>query len=281
MQTLRFWIALPILMGLWTAPASAAEPVAPSRADTVAPVASGVWLLPDRFDSGRQPDGNSVLLEGRDDIVVIDTGRHLEHGRADRDRKVARPADPRPHQHILAPRPPGWHRLAAARSARPAGLGQRGRTEALSGIMARNAAELQRLLADSALDETAPRVRQTEVAPLAQRAALAPNNKLQSAPAWQATIACIEALPFDQIVPGHGPVMSRADFVRYRKAFDGPLACASSDRPEGACAMGWVDELELLLAPDAKPRAGPMPSHCSGQRLHAAPNQHDRHCVAR
>ena len=101
------------------------------------------------------------------------------------------------------------------------------------------------------------------------------------APAWQAAMARIEALPFDQIVSDYGPVTSQADFVRYRKAFDGLLACASSERPEGECAMGWVDELGPLLAPDAKPRAGPMLRYCFGQRPRAAPKQRDRYCAAR
>ncbi len=44
-------------------------------------VADGVDLVRGEFVSGRQPDGNSVILHGRDGLNVIDTGRHAAHAR--------------------------------------------------------------------------------------------------------------------------------------------------------------------------------------------------------
>lgn len=46
-----------------------------------AEIAAGVVLVPGRFDPGRQPDGNSVVLRGKDGLVVVDTGRHAEHAK--------------------------------------------------------------------------------------------------------------------------------------------------------------------------------------------------------
>ena len=43
------------------------------------PVADGVSLLRGEFVPGRQPDGNTLLLRGRDGLVVFDTGRHAGH----------------------------------------------------------------------------------------------------------------------------------------------------------------------------------------------------------
>ncbi len=43
-----------------------------------AEIAAGVELVPGRFSPGRQPDGNTVILRGRDGLVVVDTGRHAE-----------------------------------------------------------------------------------------------------------------------------------------------------------------------------------------------------------
>ncbi|MFL6591953.1 MAG: MBL fold metallo-hydrolase [Luteimonas sp.] len=50
------------------APALAGERVAP-----------GVSLMRGEFVAGRQPDGNTVLVRGRDGLVVFDTGRHAGH----------------------------------------------------------------------------------------------------------------------------------------------------------------------------------------------------------
>jgi glyoxylase-like metal-dependent hydrolase (beta-lactamase superfamily II) len=45
-------------------------------------VAEGVFVLPGTFTPGHQPDGNSVLFLGPRGLVVVDTGRHVEHAAA-------------------------------------------------------------------------------------------------------------------------------------------------------------------------------------------------------
>ena len=45
-------------------------------------VVPGVWLLRGTFTPGKQPDGNSILLNGTDGWIVVDTGRHVEHTQA-------------------------------------------------------------------------------------------------------------------------------------------------------------------------------------------------------
>ncbi|HEY1076320.1 MAG TPA: MBL fold metallo-hydrolase [Fontimonas sp.] len=42
----------------------------------------GIRVLAGRFVPGSQPDGNTVVLEGSDGVIVFDTGRHLEHTQA-------------------------------------------------------------------------------------------------------------------------------------------------------------------------------------------------------
>jgi len=43
------------------------------------PLAEDVALLRGRFVAGTQPDGNTLMLRGRDGWIVIDSGRHAEH----------------------------------------------------------------------------------------------------------------------------------------------------------------------------------------------------------
>lgn len=57
-------------------PGARADTPAEARLETVA---EGVLLLRGSFDPGRQPDGNSVLLQGPAGLVVIDSGRHAAH----------------------------------------------------------------------------------------------------------------------------------------------------------------------------------------------------------
>lgn len=54
--------------------AAALPPSAPPQT-----VAEGVTLLSGRILPGRGPDGNTIVLDGRDALIVVDTGRHKAH----------------------------------------------------------------------------------------------------------------------------------------------------------------------------------------------------------
>jgi glyoxylase-like metal-dependent hydrolase (beta-lactamase superfamily II) len=45
-------------------------------------VAPGVHLLRGTFTPGRQPDGNTIVFDAPQGLVVVDTGRHVAHTRA-------------------------------------------------------------------------------------------------------------------------------------------------------------------------------------------------------
>ena len=45
-------------------------------------IADGITLVPGAFVPGRQPDGNSVILDAPQGLIVFDTGRHAEHTQA-------------------------------------------------------------------------------------------------------------------------------------------------------------------------------------------------------
>jgi glyoxylase-like metal-dependent hydrolase (beta-lactamase superfamily II) len=67
-------LVLPALLaGCGTRPISAPAPL---PGEAIAPDAS---LLRGRFVAGAQPDGNTLLLRGRDGLLVFDTGRHATH----------------------------------------------------------------------------------------------------------------------------------------------------------------------------------------------------------
>lgn len=51
----------------------------PAAAQEAKPVAPGIWLIEGGYEPGRQPDGNSVLIEGRRGLILVDSGRHASH----------------------------------------------------------------------------------------------------------------------------------------------------------------------------------------------------------
>lgn len=93
------WIplCLALLGSVPVAAATSASPVAVPAATTgdasPRPVAPGIELIPGAFVPGRQPDGNSILLAGRDGLLVFDSGRHRAHTQRilDRAQAVGRP----------------------------------------------------------------------------------------------------------------------------------------------------------------------------------------------
>ncbi|MGE3451522.1 MAG: MBL fold metallo-hydrolase [Burkholderiales bacterium] len=68
---------------------------------------------------------------------------------------------------------------------------------------------------------------------------------------WRNALARIAATPFGLLVPGHGKPMSRAEFARYRAAFENFATCAGSTRPASECAEGWVKDAADLLKANA------------------------------
>lgn len=100
------------------------------------------------------------------------------------------------------------------------------------------------------------------------------------APQWREALARLEALPFERVVPGHGPLLSRAEFGRYRRAFDQLLDCAGSSRDAGECSAGWIADLGPLLPAGSERVVRGMLGHYLRERLRAPAAERERDCVS-
>ena len=56
---------------------------------------------------------------------------------------------------------------------------------------------------------------------------------------WLKALGEIESTPFTTLIPGHGPVMSRADFLTWKSAFTDFVACGHSSAPKERCVAAW------------------------------------------
>jgi glyoxylase-like metal-dependent hydrolase (beta-lactamase superfamily II) len=269
-------------------------------------IANDTVLLRGHYVLGRQPDGNSLVFDAPDGLVVVDTGRHPAH--TDKLLDVATRAG----KPIAAVVNSHWHldhvggnpRLRAAHPrlevyASPAIEG------AMGDFLRTYRKQLAQALAAAKGDDERARYR-AEMALIDQGKALYPDVRITAAgerklagrsffvgfeadavtggdvwlldrdarllvagdlvtlPApfldtacpkrWQAALARLEQQPFDRLVPGHGPVLDRAGVARYRRGFDGLLACAASKAPAADCIAGWHREVDPLLEgePDRK-----------------------------
>jgi hypothetical protein len=245
----------------------AAEPPVPK----LVPLAEGVWLQPGTFERGRQPDGNSLLLRGPDGLVLVDSGRHAGHAQAllDAQRTLGAPLRVviNTHWHLdhlggnalLRREVPSLQ--AWASPALRAAIDQR---------MPRSEADLRRAVADPALDADTRRMMEIDLGLYAVRDALRPDRVLDGAD---------EALPFERALPGHGPLLSRAEFVRYKVGFEKLLDCAASTRSAAECSAGWIDDLGPLLPAGSERIVRGMRGHYLEQKLRAPPAERERDCA--
>lgn len=97
---------------------------------------------------------------------------------------------------------------------------------------------------------------------------------------WSEALGRLDAQPFDTLVPGHGAPMTHAQFGRYRRAFDGLLACAAGDAGVADCAARWESDLGPLL-PDSQRRLSRMLlDYYFKNVLRAEPAKRDNYCRA-
>lgn len=302
--------------------ASGASAASGDRSADIVDLGLGTWWLPGRFERGRQPDGNSLLLQGDEGLLVIDTGRHVEHSDA-----IAAWVRGRGHalRTIINTH---WHLDHVGGNARLRALapalqshGSRALRDAVEDRMPRSERELRDMAADPATPADLRRIVEIDLDLYARRAAFAPDRLVDGPardvtlagraltlgvergvsggdvwvldrasgvlalgdfvtlpvpfldtacpPQWQAALGRLEALPFRSVLPGHGPLMSREDFARYRRAFDRLLACAASDDTVAACGTRWVEDLGTLLPAASARSVTPMLGHYFAQRLRA------------
>ena len=266
---------------------------------SVAPAAQPAPFVvqPGHIDLARGPDGNTVILDAPDGLIVVDTGRHPEHVEriASYARSVGKPIAAIVNTH--------WHldhttgnrdvkRTWPEARVIATGAGRAARTGFLASSIARTremaedpslpAAErkaaVRRLaavtdnasflpakpIAHDQKVEVAGRTLELHVAPAAATEAdlwlVAPDERLAivgdlvvaQAPffdtgceeGWKAALDAIGAAEWDTLIPGHGDPMTRADFWRWRVAFDGFLECGGSDVPAQACAERWASDAQ-------------------------------------
>jgi len=84
---------------------------------------------------------------------------------------------------------------------------------------------------------------------------------------WTSALDAVDRVPFTRLVPGHGPVLDREQFRRYRQAFNNLHACASGPSTAAQCAAGWNDDLGDLLPPSEHARSRELLDYYISRRM--------------
>ena len=239
-------------------------------------------LIPGKFVPGRQPDGNTVIFETRDGLVVIDTGRHRAHTQQILDyagsRRIAAIVNTHWHlDHI------GGNAMFPDVKIYASGAFN----DARKGFLANYAKQLEEMIARTTGEEQ-QRFR-TELALIQAAEQLAPDEVITgtrrigplelhlekdavtagdlwifdrnsgtlvagdlvtlpvpfldtACPAnWKASLDHLAAVKFKRLIPGHGPVLNREQFERYRTAYANFLTCQND------CETAWLKDVGDLV----------------------------------
>jgi glyoxylase-like metal-dependent hydrolase (beta-lactamase superfamily II) len=272
---------------------------------------SHTLLVPGGFEPGRQPDGNSLIVEGTDGLLVFDTGRHPAHSDAilAAAKALGKPVTVIVNSH--------WHldHVSGNLPLRAAFPGLRVYASdaidgALTGFLKDSAEEARKMLAANQLDPAMAAEVRGDIATFEAGAGLRPDvvvsgdrplrfagrklalhlvhkaatagdvwlydaqtrraivGDLVTLPVpfldtacpegWAAALRRIDALDFTSLVPGHGPVMSHADFRLWKSGFDAFVDCANDDRPLKTCSADWQSMARHFLAEGEAVRAAGM-----------------------
>ncbi len=80
---------------------------------------------------------------------------------------------------------------------------------------------------------------------------------------WSKALGDIAASGAEQVVPGHGPIMTMADFERWRSTFDDFIACARGTGALEVCSTGWLAGAAVWIGEDSA-RASAMADYYGG-----------------
>ncbi|HYC88461.1 MAG TPA: MBL fold metallo-hydrolase [Thermoanaerobaculia bacterium] len=239
-----------------------------------------------KFVPGQQPDGNTVVFETDDGLVVIDTGRHRAHTQQILDYidsyRGKRPVAAVVNTHWHLDHIGGNALFPEAKVYASAAL-----DDALGGFLASYAKQLEDIITKTSGEEQ-QRYR-TELALIRNGKSLLPDVVVTAdrtlgplelhlekdavtagdlwiydprsktlvagdlitlpvpfldtaCPAkWKDALDRLAAVKFERVVPGHGPVLSRAQFERYRTAYANFLSC------EKECEARWLTDVGDLV----------------------------------
>lgn len=309
MRSLVLWLAL-------VAGAASAEPY---------------HLIPGAIPRDSGPDGNTIVLDAPQGLIVFDTGRHPEHAQAIIDYAKAR------HRPIAAIVNSHWHldhttgnwdiRRAYPRVAVYASGALKGALETFlkdsrdstdkmlsdpkTPAMVRDQLLRGRAVIDHperiAPDHVVSRTGRMRIAGrtldvhLARLAAtegdvwiydpktkvaivgdlvvgLVPFMDTACADGWSKALDEIAATPFQTLIPGHGPVMDRADFLQWRMAYRNFIGCGQSSAPEKQCIAGWDRDAAKFIDTEHKSYVDGAAGYYVETRLRSSPAEQQRYC---
>ena len=95
---------------------------------------------------------------------------------------------------------------------------------------------------------------------------------------WSKALGEVAKVPFRLLVPGHGPLMTRADFSAWRTAYDNFVACGHSKADKKECIDGWSRDAARFIDAEHRDYAREAADYYLSTRLRSSPEEQQRYC---
>jgi glyoxylase-like metal-dependent hydrolase (beta-lactamase superfamily II) len=95
---------------------------------------------------------------------------------------------------------------------------------------------------------------------------------------WLKALGEIERTPFATLIPGHGPVMNRDDFVAWKSAFTAFVDCGRSSAPKEQCISGWEKGAAKFIDGGHRSYVREAADYYLTTRLRSSPEEQQRYC---
>lgn len=95
---------------------------------------------------------------------------------------------------------------------------------------------------------------------------------------WRKALAEIEKSPFRTLIPGHGPVMTRADFLAWKGAYDRFVDCGHSNVPKAQCVDGWMKDDAKFIDEGHRGYVREAADYYLTTRLRSSADEQQRYC---
>lgn len=95
---------------------------------------------------------------------------------------------------------------------------------------------------------------------------------------WSKALGAIAAIPFTTLIPGHGPIMDRADFTAWRAAYDNFVKCGHSTADKKECVAGWERDAAKFIDDAHRDYVRQAADYYLTRRLRSSPREQQKYC---
>ena len=95
---------------------------------------------------------------------------------------------------------------------------------------------------------------------------------------WLKALDEVEATGFERLIPGHGPVMSQADFSAWRTAFANFVECGRSPANKSVCIARWERDAARFIPESHRHYVREAADYYIATRLRSSPEEQQRFC---